>query len=617
MLDFIFPTTLEESAKNRWFQQGFKFSDDVSYGLIQSHGGPCGILAAVNAYILKNILDESLEIDGCALTEAQQHQYLAKAINDCLWQCASGITYIFDLVDSSQLLTLSSTLSEDEIVKRVFMDKESSLAHIIANINQFQSDSGVLLFVLSLLESRGLENVKDDMDDPETLVLEPHGHCSQDLLNLLICGHAVTHTFDGKKKMGESGLMLKGIPCKPLVGFLSEMEVMRYLEIGSFLKNPEYPIWIIGSSTHYSLLFSSDLSILKKSELEELKENCQRLFKKYDEHEGGFISRVDAEKALTNLIELSSFQISRGAFLLERAGNGVVLWSHFFELVKHVRETDKLPPKIGDYQVHNPPTTVSHVAPSTVPVDSLRLPWNCGTCTMSNNPVSKTCCVCGANRPIPTASLPPVPSTTSTTTSGTAVDLHEIDFLSGLGISGPPPKQKFQAVPAKVKWNCASCTLLNEADAVTCSLCGTAKPPQTAPPATHSTTSTTVSNTGTHSPSSWVCEACTMSNPSTAMNCTICNTVRPPSEPEVILKKRRIDDTSAASKSFPLFYYNGFAHPPENKVTLVKMIIQPLFDETIGDCGAASSFVPPLQAIIHTRWPAAEISSEVGRIMID
>jgi hypothetical protein len=40
---------------SRWFLEGFSFSDP-NFGLKQGQGGPCGILAAVQAELLRNLL---------------------------------------------------------------------------------------------------------------------------------------------------------------------------------------------------------------------------------------------------------------------------------------------------------------------------------------------------------------------------------------------------------------------------------------------------------------------------------------------------------------------------------------------------------------------------------
>ena len=50
------------------------------------------------------------------------------------------------------------------------------------------------------------------MDDPSTTLIGQFGHCSQELLNLLLCGAASSNVFDGSIPMGDTGLTLRGIP---------------------------------------------------------------------------------------------------------------------------------------------------------------------------------------------------------------------------------------------------------------------------------------------------------------------------------------------------------------------------------------------------------------------
>ncbi|CAM9743312.1 unnamed protein product [Choristocarpus tenellus] len=87
-------------------------------------------------------------------------------------------------------------------------------------MDQFRSERGVVLFVLSLVFTRGVQRIRDDMDDASYLTGQ-FGHCTQELLNLLLCGCAVSNVFDGSTTLGDSGLVLKGVPSRPPVGYLS------------------------------------------------------------------------------------------------------------------------------------------------------------------------------------------------------------------------------------------------------------------------------------------------------------------------------------------------------------------------------------------------------------
>ena len=51
------------------------------------------------------------------------------------------------------------------------------------------------------------------------------------MLNLLLVGAATSNVFDGARDLG-GGFVLRGVPCRPAVGLLSELESLRYLQVG-------------------------------------------------------------------------------------------------------------------------------------------------------------------------------------------------------------------------------------------------------------------------------------------------------------------------------------------------------------------------------------------------
>jgi len=79
----------------------------------------------------------------------------------------------------------------------------------------------------------------------------------------MLVGKASTNVFDGEKDMGE-GMILRGIDKQSEIGFLTLFEAYGYFNVGSFLKNPKLPIWIVCSESHYSILFSTDLTLATK-----------------------------------------------------------------------------------------------------------------------------------------------------------------------------------------------------------------------------------------------------------------------------------------------------------------------------------------------------------------
>lgn len=128
--------------------------------------------------------------------------------------------------------------------------------------------NGLVLFVASVLLSKGVENIKPEMDTMEgalggsSKLIGGHDYCTQEMVNLLLCGVACSNVFDGKQLLeGTSeddpkAIVLKGIPSRCDVGFLSLFEAYEYIHVGSHLKNPVFNVWVVCSESHYSVLFA-------------------------------------------------------------------------------------------------------------------------------------------------------------------------------------------------------------------------------------------------------------------------------------------------------------------------------------------------------------------------
>jgi ubiquitin carboxyl-terminal hydrolase MINDY-3/4 len=64
-----------------------------------------------------------------------------------------------------------------------------------------------VLATYSLLLSRGLERVTADVDDAlgqRNTLIDRHGYASQELVNLLLIGRAVSNVFDGNKSLDDT-----------------------------------------------------------------------------------------------------------------------------------------------------------------------------------------------------------------------------------------------------------------------------------------------------------------------------------------------------------------------------------------------------------------------------
>jgi hypothetical protein len=128
--------------------------------------------------------------------------------------------------------------------------------------------------------------------------------------------------------------MCRGIRSQPAIGYLTQLEAMRYVEVGGFYKSPRFPVWVIGSTSHFSIMFG-DASALKESASDALLEKVRRAFKRMDggAEDKGFIQTGqlgDFLKSL-DLKSISDHEVQTLAAFMDRYGAGIVLWEDLWK----------------------------------------------------------------------------------------------------------------------------------------------------------------------------------------------------------------------------------------------------------------------------------------------
>lgn len=123
--------------------------------------------------------------------------------------------------------------------------------------SQSQGCQGVILLVYSVILTKGMSNIREEMDLEGNTLINEHGYACQELINLMLVGEAKSNVHDGDRDMGD-GLVLGGINHQSDVGFLTFFEAFGYFQVGKNLKEPRLPIWIVCSESHYSVIFSVD-----------------------------------------------------------------------------------------------------------------------------------------------------------------------------------------------------------------------------------------------------------------------------------------------------------------------------------------------------------------------
>jgi len=250
-------------------------------------------------------------------------------------------------------------------------------------LKYFLSPGGVMLLTLSLVESRGVDCVRNDMDDPANTLTSQFGHSSQELINLLLTGQAVSNVFDNTLTVS-GALSCRGVQSRPFVGYLSLLESLRYCEVGGYYKSPSFPIWVVGSQNHFSVLFG-DERCLKESKSDVLLEKCRRAFKAVEGgEENGFIEVSALGKVIDSLDLRDKVGGDNGvqtlAAALEVSGAGIILWDDFWKassrlltgasiesVLQEEEPAEDKPPLL--LTQHGEPTSANASKPSTMESD--------------------------------------------------------------------------------------------------------------------------------------------------------------------------------------------------------------------------------------------------------
>ncbi|OEH73619.1 hypothetical protein cyc_07994 [Cyclospora cayetanensis] len=297
------------------------------WGLAQVHGGPCGVLAALQCFVLRSLLFSSARARRCQRHLHQPKQRarqglrglypcallrqhaLAEAVSAVLFQCTDTSVYTVAVVscgpspatrsaasaadmDAMQCYT-REIVGVEEVMRfyaahyRVLLSAPGAALSLLASVVLTRGPRKVFFLLKEAFEVSFLQGswsrldwckrcirmggkgeregrlclrlflmVRNDMDPPARPLLGVYGHCAQEALNLLLQGAASSNVCDGSALLGEASL--GGALKRPVVGFLSEMEVLRYCEVGSRFKSPRLPLWVIGSGNHYTALFATD-----------------------------------------------------------------------------------------------------------------------------------------------------------------------------------------------------------------------------------------------------------------------------------------------------------------------------------------------------------------------
>jgi len=143
------------------------------------------------------------------------------------------------------------------------------------------ANSAAISLLYSVIATKGIKQIKSEMDGGSCELIGAHGYCTQEMVNLLIFGSAVSNTFDHDLILDSQGgtshvvskkededtaaasgsddvTVLKGVPRRSEIGLLSLFDHYKSCTVGEHLKTPVCPVWLICSESHFTVAFSED-----------------------------------------------------------------------------------------------------------------------------------------------------------------------------------------------------------------------------------------------------------------------------------------------------------------------------------------------------------------------
>lgn len=257
---------------DEWRYQSLVFCDlpKLQYGIVQKKGGPCGVLAAIQACVLQELLFGDCKIPLKRFgdpTHEERSQALATALAKIFWRAGENKTAVVTIGSGKAVFQGGAPkYRADDLTETLMLNHFKSYDNLLGflkqNVHHFMTDGtgGVILTLYSVIFSRYIDQVREDMDEPTGKLMGAHGYCTQDMVNLYLTGKANSNVFNDKIELdsgtGSDVTILKGVTGRSNIGLLSLFEHYKSCQVGTYLKTPKYPIWVVCSESHFSVLFS-------------------------------------------------------------------------------------------------------------------------------------------------------------------------------------------------------------------------------------------------------------------------------------------------------------------------------------------------------------------------
>ncbi|XP_070538337.1 inactive ubiquitin carboxyl-terminal hydrolase MINDY-4B-like isoform X2 [Ptychodera flava] len=284
--------SVQHTFDQEWRKATFTFQDMKSpcpYGIRIRKDGSRGVSYCVQAHVLKHLMfkDELQSFTSTTTTstaqqtsklkptEMERSKALASAICEILWRAGEEKKAVLTLPGSHpQFRVDPKEFRTDGFLEKLmlheFDDFQLFSTYIRRNINLFEKEdgSGVLLFIYSLILSRDIHRLVNDLEDDK--LLTPYDWVSFAMVNLILTGKACPRINEGTVKLDRKGEPIgyptpspKGRSDIGLLFFDKEEEEKKRTRVGTMLRTPKYPIWVTHINSKVTgVMFSPSLDLM-------------------------------------------------------------------------------------------------------------------------------------------------------------------------------------------------------------------------------------------------------------------------------------------------------------------------------------------------------------------
>jgi len=260
------------SFNSDWRKQHINFFTNKSYALSFYKAGPDGVMACLQGFLLRHLLYDQPTIEHVKsmLTpmSSDRQKALITAMTKMLWKAGGQKQATVALPCGECNWVTMEDYREDQLTEKLHLFRFTNLVDLERfmkkQLSFFESTNGngCILLLYSVILSRTVERVIEDLGDANSTLMGLHDSCSQAMINLLLTGRAAANVFNGDIEYNKNGRKLShplnGIKDRSEIGFLSLEEHFdpKSFQVGSMLKTPKFPVWVLKTGERFGVTFS-------------------------------------------------------------------------------------------------------------------------------------------------------------------------------------------------------------------------------------------------------------------------------------------------------------------------------------------------------------------------